>query len=406
MGAVKWVAAGCVAVVWGSASLLANAEQREVRHSVVEDTAEEIVTEAFARAGIEFGGSHPWDIQVHNPEFYGRVLRDGSLGLGESYMMGWWDAEALDQTMTKIVASKIEEEAPLNWRTAWAFVKSHILNLQSRWRSQQVIDVHYQLGNDLYRMMLGPTMAYSCGYWRRAKTLDEAQEGKWDLIARKLGMKPGMKVLDIGCGWGGFAHHIASRYGCQVVGITLSENQAEEARARCKGLPVQILVQDYRDVEGEFDRVVEIGMFEHVGVKNYREFFEICHERLKPGGMLMLHTIGSNVSGTHTDPWIDKYIFPNGQLPSIKQIGQAIEQLFVMEDWHNFGADYDKTLCAWRDNFLKGWDTIRDQYPDPFFRMWLYYLNSCAGGFRARGIQLWQVVLSKDGVPGGYQTVR
>lgn len=368
--------------------------------------AQQIVTEAFGRAGVEMNGSNPWDIQVHNPAFYGRILRDGSLGLGESYMLGWWDSSAVDQTIHRIVSSNIEEQAPINWRTIWAFVESHLVNLQDRMRSQEVIDQHYQLGNDLYRCMLGPSMAYSCGYWRRAQNLTEAQEAKWDLIARKLGLKPGMTVLDIGCGWGGFAAYIAKHYGAHVVGITLSENQAEEAAQRCEGLPVEIRVEDYRDVQGTFDRVVEIGMFEHVGVKNYREFFQICHDHLNEGGMMMLHTIGSNVSSTHGDAWIDRYIFPNGQLPSIAQIGKTIEGLFVMEDWHNFGADYDRTLRAWNANFQRCWDGLKDHYPDPFYRMWTYYLNACAGGFRARSLQLWQVVLSKEGVPGGYETVR
>jgi cyclopropane-fatty-acyl-phospholipid synthase len=369
-------------------------------------SSQEVVTEAFGRAGILFNGPNPWDIQVHNPDFYSRVMADGSLGLGESYMLGWWDSKQLDETMRRIVSSHIEEQAPINLRTIWAKLQAHLVNLQDRTGSQEVIDQHYQLGNDLYRCMLGPTMAYSCGYWRHAKNLDDAQEAKFDVIARKLGMRPGMRVLDIGCGWGGFAAHIARHYGVQVVGLTLSENQAEEARRRCEGLPVEIRVEDYRDIQGTFDRVVEIGMFEHVGVKNYREFFQICHDHLKPEGLMMLHTIGSNVSSHHGDAWIDRYIFPNGQLPSIAQIGKAIEKLFVMEDWHNFGADYDKTLMAWHRNFERCWPGLKEQYPDFFPRMWSYYLQSCAGAFRAREIQLWQVVLSKGGEPGGYQTVR
>jgi cyclopropane-fatty-acyl-phospholipid synthase len=365
-----------------------------------------VVTQVFSEAGITIDGTNPWDIQVHHPDFYRRVLADGSLGLGESYMLGWWDSQAVDQTIEKIITARIDEKAPINLQVIWALIQSHLLNLQDRLRSHQVIDAHYQLGNDLYRCMLGPTMAYSCGYWKHASSLDQAQREKFDLIARKLGMKPGMRVLDIGCGWGGFAEYIARHYGVQVVGITLSENQAEVAARRCEGLPVEISVEDYRDVEGTFDRIVEIGMFEHVGRKNYREFFEICHRCLKEDGMMMLHTIGSNVSSSFGDPWIDRYIFPNGQLPSIAQIGSSIEDLFVMEDWHNFGADYDRTLRAWEANFIRCWPQLRDHYPDPFFRMWTYYLNSCAGAFRARSIQLWQVVLSKQGVPDGYTTVR
>ncbi len=254
--------------------------------------------------------------------------------------------------------------------------------------------------------MLDGLMTYSCGYWRRASNLDEAQKAKYDLIAEKLGIKPGMRVLDIGCGWGGFAKHIAQKYGVEVVGITLSENQAEYAREFCKGLSVQILVQDYRDVEGMFDRIVEIGMFEHVGLKNYRSFMEIIHSHLKDDGLVMLHTIGRDRSKFTVDPWIEQYIFTNGHLPSIAQIATSIEGLFVMEDWHNFSGDYDKTLMAWFQNFDKNWDKIKGSYPDPFYRMWKYYLLSCAGAFRARVLQLWQVVLSKEGILGGYESVR
>ena len=270
----------------------------------------------------------------------------------------------------------------------------------------KVIDEHYQLGNDLYRNMLDSSMGYSCGYWKNAKTLYDAQTAKYDLICRKLGLKPGMSVLDIGCGFGGFAKHAAERYGAHVTGITLSANQAEFARQACVGLPVEIRVQDYRDVAQTFDRVVEIGMFEHVGSRNYRTFMEMVHRCLKDGGLFMLHTIGGNESTCVCDPWINTYIFPSGHLPSISQIGTSIEGLFVMEDWHNFGTDYDTTLKAWFSNFNANWPKIKEQYGDRFYRMWKYYLLSCAGAFRARSIQLWEVVLSKDGVAGGHETVR
>jgi cyclopropane-fatty-acyl-phospholipid synthase len=294
-----------------------------------------------------------------------------------------------------------------NWRTRWEYLKAKLFNLQTKALSKKVIDIHYQLGNDLFEAMLGPTMAYSCGYWKEAKTLTEAQNAKFDLIARKLKMKKGMRVLDIGCGWGGFAKYISSHYGVEVVGITLSANQAAYAQEACKGLPVEIRIQDYRDVNEQFDCIVEIGMFEHVGVKNYREFMEIVYRCLKDEGLFMLHTIGNDLSNDGTcDPWIEKYIFPGGHLPSIAQIGTSIEKLFVMEDWHNFGPDYDKTLMAWWENFEKAWPGLKEQYPDPFYRIWKYYLLSCAARFRSRTIELWQVVLSKRGQIGGYSSVR
>ena len=366
-----------------------------------------IVQEIVAKAGIEINGNKPWDIHIHNQEFYAKVLEGGSLALGETYMAGWWDCSSLDQWFYQVLRSDLENNIKPSWELRWNVLKAKLFNRQDKLGSLKVIAGHYQLGNDLFKAMLGEQMAYSCGYWKRASNLDEAQAAKYDLVAQKLNMKKGMRVLDIGCGWGGFAKYIAQHYGVQVVGITLSENQAEYSRENCKGLPVEILVQDYRDVQGTFDAVVEIGMFEHVGVKNYRTFMEIVHRILKDDGLFMLHTIGSNrTSSLASDPWLEKYIFPNSHLPSIVQIGNAVEGLFIMEDWHNFSADYDKTLMAWSANFDQHWEKFQSQYPEPFYRMWKYYLLSCAGSFRARNIQLWQVVLSKKGLVGGYDSIR
>ncbi|HSX26740.1 MAG TPA: cyclopropane fatty acyl phospholipid synthase [Chlamydiales bacterium] len=371
-----------------------------------ESQPKQVVEKLLAMADVQINGTRPWDIQVKNDAFYARVLKDGSLGLGESYMDEWWDSEAVDQTLFRILRAQLDKAANYSWAMRWAFLKAKLFNLQDKKGSMLVIDQHYQLGNDLFQNMLDGLMTYSCGYWKNAKTLDEAQVAKYDLIARKLRLKEGMRVLDIGCGWGGFAKYIAENYGVQVVGITLSENQADYAREVVKGLPVEIRVQDYRDIDETFDRIVEIGMFEHVGPKNYRTFMEIVHRSLKDDGMLMLHTIGSNKPLAMGDPWLNRYIFPHGRLPSVAEIGQSVEGLFVMEDWHNFGIDYDTTAMTWFANFEKNWEKIQASYPAPFFRMWKYYLLSCAGSFRARHIQLWQVVLSKNGTLGGYDSVR
>ncbi len=366
-------------------------------------SSKQIVEELLSEADVQINGDRPWDMQIHNNEFYDRVMRDQSLGLGESYVEGWWDAESLDKLFYRVIRANLEEHLKPSWAVIWVWIKAKLSNRQSKLSSLNVIDQHYQLGNDLYENMLDPLMTYSCGYWKNAKTLEEAQIAKYDLIARKLGLKPGMRVLDIGCGWGGFSKFIAERYGVSVVAITLSVNQAEYARAVCKGLSVEVRVQDYRDLQEKFDRIVEIGMFEHVGSKNYRTFMQIVHNCLHDDGLVMLHTIGSSKSQIAGDPWIDKYIFSGGHLPSIAQIGTSIEGLFVMEDWHNFSADYDKTLMAWFENFDRNWPKLQDRYPKSFYRMWKYYLLACAGSFRARHIQLWQVVLSKNGVVGGYQ---
>lgn len=401
----QWLSCLCIAALL-SVPMQGSSEEKDTTSTFVSSNPKEVVLEVLALADIQVNGTRPWDITVHNENFYDRVLSKGSLGLGESYMDGWWDTPAVDEFIYRVLSAHLDERITLNWQTVYAYLKAMFTNLQDKKGSLQVIDQHYQLGNDLYAAMLDPTMTYSCGYWKNATNLNEAQIAKYDLICRKLGLKKGMKVLDIGCGWGGFAKYAAEHYGAYVTGITLSSNQAEYARQTCAGLPVEICLLDYRDVNEQFDRVLEIGMFEHVGEKNYRTFMEIVHRALKPDGLFMLHTIGGNTTTTVGDQWICKYIFPNGHIPSIAQIGTSIEKLFVMEDWHNFGTDYDKTLMAWFAKFDANWPKLQKKYGDRFYRMWKYYLLSCAGAFRARDIQLWQVLLSKKGIPGGHETVR
>ncbi len=357
-------------------------------------------------ADIKINGQRSWDITVHNPALYARVLRDGSLGLGEAYMEGWWDCSALDEFFFKLLRSETGGQVGLNWRLMWDFMKAKLINLQSRSRSTQVGKRHYDLGNDLFKAMLDNRMIYSCAYWPKARSLDQAQEKKLDLICKKLDLKPGMKVLDIGCGWGGFARYAAEKYGVEVVGITISKEQVAHGQDYCKDLPVAIRMQDYRNLNEIYDRIVSVGMFEHVGTDNYKTFMDIAARCLKDDGLFLLHTIGGNSSTTIPDAWINTYIFPNGMLPSMKQITEAAEGTFIIEDWHNFGPDYDKTLMAWFDRFDKSWPMLKSHYDERFYRMWKYYLLSCAGLFRARGAQLWQIVLSKKGKLGGYLPVR
>ncbi len=360
----------------------------------------------LVRAGITLNGENPYDPHIHNEDFYSRVLSHGALGLGESYVDGWWDAEKLDELVSRILRAGLNEKVyspQLLINTAWAY----LTNLQSKSRAFHVGEKHYDVGNDLYEKMLDKRMTYTCGYWKDAKNLDDAQEAKLDLVCRKLGLKGGERILDIGSGWGSFAIYAAERYGVRVTGVTVSKEQVALATKRAGNLPVSFRLQDYRDVNDElFDHVVSLGMFEHVGHKNYRTFMRLADSVLKPGGLFLLHTIGSNRSVRTTDPWIHKYIFPNGMLPSIQQIGGAIEETFVMEDWHNFSADYDKTLMAWFKNFDEAWPGLKGSYDERFYRMWKYYLLMCAGTFRARENQLWQLVLSKKGVPGGYTSIR
>lgn len=366
----------------------------------------EYFQELLDHADIKINGSRPWDIKVHNDQLYARVMKQGSLGLGEAYMDGWWDVESLDQFFHKLLAADIQNKIAFNWTLLLQMAKAYCMNCQSSDRAFQVGEKHYDLDNDLFAAMLDKNMVYSCGYWKSAATLDQAQECKLNLICKKLHMHPGMSVLDIGCGWGGLAAYMAQNYGAHVQGITVSKEQAKLAQSRYPGIPVTFIVKDYRDLNEQFDRIVSVGMFEHVGYKNYRTFMEKAHASLKDDGLMLLHTIGSNYSTTSGDAWLDKYIFTNGMLPSIKQIAQAAEGLFIIEDWHNFGADYDKTLMSWFTRFNEQWPTLQSRYSDRFYRMWKYYLLSCAGLFRARKAQLWQIVLSKNGVPGGYESIR
>jgi cyclopropane-fatty-acyl-phospholipid synthase len=366
----------------------------------------EATIKLLSLAGVVINGDSPWDITVNNDDFYSRVMSSGSLGLGESYMDGWWDCQQLDEFFYRILRTDVERQVKKNWPLLVSMLWAKLFNLQSKKRAFQIGERHYDLGNDLFINMLDKGMTYSCGYWRNANTLDEAQEKKLDLICRKLGLQPGMKILDIGCGWGSLVKYAAENYQVEVVGITVSREQVELAREMCHGLPIEIKLMDYRDISDRFDRVISVGMIEHVGYKNYRTFMKVAYQCLEDGGLFLLHTIGGNQSRTAVDPWINRYIFPNGMLPSIRQLGSAIEGLFVMEDWHSFGADYDRTLMAWYHNFENSWDKLESNYSERFHRMWRYYLLSCAGSFRARKNQLWQVVLSKGGVSGGYQPIR
>lgn len=356
-------------------------------------------------AGIAIGGDRPWDIQVHNDNFYTRIMANGSLGLGESYMDAWWDCEDLDGFFYRIFRSGVEKRVK-TWRYYSDCLKAQLINTQRGKRAYEVGERHYDIGNDLYRCMLDSRLIYSCGYWNSAECLDEAQEAKLDLICRKLNLAPGMRVLDIGCGWGGAAKYASEKYGVEVVGITISREQLELAKDMCRGLPVSFCLMDYRELNEKFDRIFSIGMFEHVGHKNYDSYFKTVRRCLKDDGLFLLHTIGRNRRSKTSDPWIEKYIFPNSVLPAASDIMSAAEKYFVIEDWHGFGTDYDTTLMKWHENFQRSWGNLRESYDESFYRMWRYYLLSCAASFRARKNQVWQVVLSPDGMDGGCCPVR
>ncbi|MEZ4898679.1 MAG: cyclopropane fatty acyl phospholipid synthase [Saprospiraceae bacterium] len=360
----------------------------------------------LARADITINGDREWDFKVHREDVFARIIAEGSLGLGESYMDGWWECDQLDEFFHRVLKARLDKKIPVNLPSILIYLKSSLLNMQSRQRSGKVARQHYNLGNDFYMSFLDPYNQYTCGYFKDTQDLNIAQEQKLDLICRKLQLQASDRVLDIGCGWGGFARYAAEHYGCHVTGITISDEQIDYARTFCQNLPVNILKKDYRDLNDHYSKILICGMIEHVGYKNYRKIMEIVHRNLDDNGLFLLHTIGGNTSVKYAEPWTSKYIFPNSMIPSANQLSKAMEGLFIFEDWHNLGTHYTPTLKSWFANFHRNWDQFSNKYGEKFYRMWKYYLLSSAGAFKARELQLWQIVLSKRGVPGGYLSIR
>lgn len=368
--------------------------------------AKRFAQELLDLAGVKINGTRLYDIRVHDEKLCDRIFSEGTLGFGEAYMNGWWDVPRLDEFFSKILHAQLDKKVSQNPRFIFWYLRRIIFNPQTIRRSFTVGEQHYDIGNDLYQAMLDKRLTYTCGYWKNARNLDQAQEAKLDLVCKKIGLRKGQKVLDIGCGWGSFLKFAAEKYGVHGVGVTVSKEQIVLGRKLCKGLPVKLLLQDYRQVTGMFDHIVSLGMFEHVGYKNYRTYMKVVSDHLKPDGLFLLHTIGQDVSQKTGEPWIEKYIFPNSMIPSVAQVAKAIEGIFVMEDWHNFGAYYDRTIGEWHKNFNKNWKDLKKKYDKRFYRMWNYYLCAVRGSFRARKNSLWQIVLSKGGLPEGYTSIR
>ena len=371
---------------------------RKLLSSLDPRRAQDLFVELLAKADVQVGGSRPWDLQVHDERVWARLLRDGTLGAGEAYVDGWWDSRALDQTIQRLQQIKAVDTLRDNWMIVPHLVKARVLNLQTIRRAFGNGQHHYDLGHDVYAAMLDRRLLYTCALWSTgARTIDEAQEAKLALVCTKLGLRPGMRVLDLGCGWGGFAAYAAERHGVEVVGITVSRDQVQFASEHYAHLPIDIRLDDYRNATGTFDAVVSIGLMEHVGPKNYRGYMELVDRCLAPGGVAFVHTIGGNRSRAHIDPWFERYIFPNAVLPSLSQLASAMEGLFIPEDVHNIGEDYDPTLMAWFARFDAAWPELRARYDDRFYRMWKFYLLACAGSFRARAQQLFQIVMTRPG---------
>jgi cyclopropane-fatty-acyl-phospholipid synthase len=360
--------------------------------------ARDVCVDLLASAGITVNGSEPWDVTIHDERVWSRILRDGTLGGGEAYVEGWWDSRAIDQTIYRLQALKVLDALRDNWMIVPHVLKARVLNLQAVRRAFGNGQHHYDIGNDLYEAMLDRRMLYTCALWSTgARTLDEAQEAKLELVCKKVGLRPGMRVLDLGCGWGGFAAYAAERHGVEVVGLTVSREQVRFAKERYAHLPIDIRLDDYRNASGSFDAIVSIGLMEHVGPKNYRGYMELVDRCLAPGGAAFVHTIAGNRARGQIDPWVDKYIFPGSALPSLVQLVTAMEGIFIVEDVHNIGEDYDPTLMAWFERFDAAWPELRARYDDRFYRMWKLYLLASAGSFRARAQQLFQIVMTRRG---------
>lgn len=365
-----------------------------------------LVRGIISGSGLEINGPARWDPQVRDPGVYNRFLAEGRLGLGESFLEGGWDCEALDAFFSRLLTAGVVDRLP--WRRVIGPVLlAKLRNRLHHLHAPRNIAAHYDLGNRLFEAMLDPRMVYSCAYWKEAGSLAEAQEAKLELVCRKLDLQAGHTVLDLGCGWGSFARYAAERYGVRVTGVTLSQSQLELGRELCAGLPVELRLQHYRDVAGQFDRIVSLGMFEHVGYSHYRAFMRQIRGLLKAGdSRFLLQTIGGRHAVRRSDPWMEKYIFPGGMLPTTGLLAGAADGVLILEDWHNFGADYDKTLMAWWANFDAHWPELRPHYDERFYRIWRYYLHFCAATFRSRYNQLWQVLYSRNGIPGGITPVR
>jgi len=369
--------------------------------------SERTLRELFEFADITIGGSQPWDMQVHRDRMYTRVIAHGSVGLGESYMDGDWDCPALDQMFDRIITNRLADRLGFTLPLFLLSLSSRLQNRQTIRRAKTAADVHYDLPVDIFEATFDSRLTGSCAYWKTATTLDAAQEAKLDLVCRKIGLRGDDTVLDIGCGWGAFMGFAAEKYRAHCVGVTVSPVQVKYASERYPDPRVRPLLMDYRNYSGPpVSHVVSMGMFEHVGAKNYRTYFECARRNMRDDGLFLLHTIWENKRDPSIDPWQDKYIFPNGDLPSVGEITTAVEGLFVVEDVQNFGVYYDKTLMAWNEKFQSNRAEMARRHGERFCRMWEYYLLQSAAAFRARHISVGQFVLSPKGVRGGYEAVR
>jgi len=365
------------------------------------------LAQLLASADIHLNGNRAWDIHINHPHLLTRLLKQGGVALGDSYMDGWWECQAIDQMLERAMRARLHEklQTPRAW---WESLRGRMRHSDSEGPSRIVGRMHYQVGNPVYQAMFDTHMTHSCAYWvEGAQTLEEAQLAKLEMICRKLQLKPGMRILDIGCGWGSFMRYAAEHYGVTVIGLTTSEGQLKLGQELAGSLPVQFEMTDYLqfnpDSKSRFDRIVSIGLFDQLGAHNFSAFFQTAKRSLKDDGWMLLQTQGKTQRSGLLDAWDDKHIHPTGYIPRLDEVTQASEAHFVVEDVHNFGADHDRTLQQWHQRFEMAWPQLRLSHDERFYRMWRFHLLSSAASFRTRHKQMWQLVLSPKGLHKVYR---
>ena len=364
----------------------------------------------FAKADIKINGNRDWDIQVHDERFYSRLLFHGSIALGEAYVDGWWDCKDVEQFIYRVLHYRLVNSKTYELQHFGAsflkntrFIWKKLINPQSIRRAAKDVRYHYNLGNDLFAATLDETMTYTCGYFKDTNDLKQAQIDKMKLVCQKLNLQKGMRVLDIGCGWGSLAKYMADNYEVTVVGLTLSEEQKTFADNQCTNSDVTIELCDYRNHNGKYDRIVSIEMIEHVGAKNLKSFMQKADKNLNEDGLMLLQFDGKSESINWNYSWIEKYVFPGTVTPSMQQIAKSSENLFFLVDWHDFTKDYHLTMNCWHENFLKNWDNIKDNYDERFFRLWKFYLTCAPATALVNTQHLWQIVLQKNNSEKQYE---
>jgi cyclopropane-fatty-acyl-phospholipid synthase len=348
-------------------------------------------------------------LNVSDDSVWYDIITKANLGIAEGYMHGKIDVDPLPLFLSLLndtsIGTRRKEKFDVLGMVIGAIeaptqMMGWLFNLQTKELSSRVTKQHYDAGNDLYEVMLGPSMSYTCAYWKDAENLDQAQEAKFNLIMRKLELQPGMKVADLGMGWGTAAAYMHKHGKVNVTGVSLSEKQVEWAQNNLVKDGLRFIWSDYRehcedpDIVGTYDRIYSIGMFEHIGPKNYEPFFKCIKALLKPDGLAVVHTIGEPDFVAASDQFLEKYIFPGAVIPTLPMATKAFEHHFILEDFQNFGHDYSKTLAAWHVNSLKFFRENPNAYSPEFQRMWEYYLKMCEALFELRINQLWHFVLS------------